>query len=58
MGSIIKTLFVVWIYGIVWIILEIILYGYPDSRIIDEIMLMLFTPIIYKAMNQPKGEKY
>ena len=58
MGRIIKTLFVVWIYGIVWIILEIILYGYPDSRIIDEIMLMLFTPIIYKAMNQPKGEKY
>ena len=58
MGRIIKTLFVVWIYGIVWIILEIILYGYPDSRIIDEIMLMLFTPIIYKAMKQPKGENY
>lgn len=57
MERIIKTLFVVWIYCIVWSLLEVILYGQVENREVDNIMMSLFAPIIYKAMeNKPKGE--
>ena len=56
MERIIKTLFVVWIYCIVWSLLEVILYGQVENREVDNIIMALFTPIIYKAMVQPKGE--
>ena len=52
----IKTLFVVWIYCIAWSLLEVILYGQVENREVDNIIMGLFTPIIYKAMDKPKGE--
>ena len=56
MERIIKTLFVVWIYCIVWMLLEKILYGQIEYRIVDDIMMILFSPMIYKAMTQQNGE--
>lgn len=56
MERIIKTLFVVWIYCIVWSLLEVILYGQVENREVDNIIMAIFTPIIYKAMDKPKGE--
>lgn len=57
MERIIKTLFVVLIYCIVWILLETILYGQAEYRTVDDIMIVLFAPMIFKAIDKPKGEK-
>ena len=57
MERIIKTLFVVLIYCIVWMLLEIILYGQAENREVDNIIMLLFAPTIYKAIDKPKGEK-
>ena len=50
MGQIIKTLFVVLLYCIVWSLLEVILYGQAENRDVDNIMMVLFIPMIYKAV--------
>lgn len=50
MSQIIKTLFVVLLYCIVWSLLEVILYGQAENRDVDNIMMVLFIPMIYKAV--------
>lgn len=50
MNRTIKTLFVVCIYCIVWYLLEVILYGQAENRDVDNIMMVLFTPMIYRAV--------
>ena len=50
MSQIIKTLFVVLLYCIVWSLLEVILYGQAENRDVDSIMMVLFIPMIYKAV--------
>lgn len=50
MKRIIKTLLVVWIYCLVWSLLEVILYGQAQNRIVDNIIMVLFIPMIYKAV--------
>ena len=52
MERVIKTLFVVWIYCIVWSLLEVILYRQVENREVDNIIMALFTPIIYNAMKK------
>lgn len=49
--NMIKTLVVTLVYSIVWMILEEIIYGNVKPRIVDDIMMILFMPIIYLAVN-------
>lgn len=50
MNRTIKTLFAVCIYCIIWSLLEVILYGQAENRDVDSIMMVLFMPMIYKAV--------
>lgn len=50
MNRTIKTLFVVLIYCIVWSLLEVILYGQAENSDADNIMMVLFMPMIYRAV--------
>ena len=50
MNRIAKTIFVVFVYGIIWSLLEVILYGQAENRDVDNIMMVLFIPMIYKAV--------
>lgn len=43
------TLMITYLYCNVWILLERILYGQVTNRIVDNIMMLLFVPIIYIA---------
>lgn len=45
-----KTLLVTSIYCIIWYLLEVILYGQAENRDVDNIMMVLFIPIIYRAV--------
>ena len=35
----------------VWMLLEVLLYGELQPRLVDDIMMVLFIPMIYKATN-------
>lgn len=50
MNRTIKTLFVASIYCIVWCLLELVLYGQAENRDVDNIMMVLFMPMIYRAV--------
>lgn len=50
MERIFKTLCIVWIYCVIWSLLEVILYGQAENRLVDNIIMILFIPIIYMAM--------
>lgn len=43
------TLLITWIYCCIWIWLEKMIDGYTANRIVDNIIMMLFVPIIYIA---------
>lgn len=55
MVLIVKTMFITWMYCIVWALLEVVLYGQTEKRMVDDIMMLLFIPIIYVAMDKPNG---
>lgn len=44
------TILILWIYGVIWIGLEFIIYGEITNRLVDNIMLVLMTPIIWKSI--------
>lgn len=46
-----KTIFILFVYTLIWQILEIIINGYVTEQPIDTIMLLLFTPFIYYSVN-------
>lgn len=52
MNRISKTLYIVLLYDIAWILLELILYGVPKESPEDTIMLLLFIPVIYRAVKE------
>lgn len=37
-------------YCLIWMILEKLIYGQITRRTVDDIMILLFVPIIYKAV--------
>lgn len=43
------TLLITWIYCCIWILLEKMIDGHTVNRIVDNIVMMLFVPIIYIA---------
>ena len=38
-------------YCCIWMLLEVLLYGELQPRLVDDIMMTLFIPMIYKATN-------
>ena len=49
--SLLKTIFLLFAYTLIWQILELAIDGYITERPIDTIMLFLFTPFIYYTVN-------
>lgn len=49
--STIKTIFLLFVYTLIWQILELAIDGYITEQPIDTIMLFLFAPFIYYSVN-------
>ena len=49
-----KTCVSTLLYACVWMILEKLIYGTVMNRLVDNIMLLLFVPMIYKSMRNKK----
>ncbi len=43
------TLIITWMYCNVWMVLEKIIDGQVTNRLVDNIIMLLFIPIIYLA---------
>lgn len=50
LSKIFKTMLFTLLWCWVWIILEHLIYGHAESRIVDDIMTLIVIPIIYKAL--------
>jgi hypothetical protein len=48
-----KTLIITQVFGLIWMILELLIYGVITNRLVDNIMLCVFTVIVYGLQ---KGE--
>lgn len=42
---------IILVYGLIWMALEFFIYGEIQGRIVDDIMMLLFVPIIWKAID-------
>lgn len=49
---ILLTCVVTLLYCFIWTILEIVIYGQIEPRIVDDIMMLLFVPVIWKAVKK------
>ena len=49
---IITTIFCTWMWCAIWILLEYMIYGHCENRLVDNIMTLLVVPIIYKAVKE------
>lgn len=49
---IVLTLFIILLYGWVWMYLENMIYGAIENRLVDNIMMILFIPFIFIATNK------
>lgn len=49
---IVLTLFIILLYGWVWMYLENMIYGAIENRPVDNIMMILFTPFIFIATDK------
>ncbi len=49
---IVLTLFIIWLYGWVWMCLENMFYGSIENRLVDNIMMILFIPFIFIATDK------
>ena len=49
---IVLTLFIIWLYGWVWMYLENMIYGAIENRLVDNIMMLLFIPFIFIATDR------
>ena len=49
---IVLTLFIILLYGWVWIYLENMIYGAIENRLVDNIMMILFIPFIFIATDK------
>lgn len=48
--KIMLTILITWIYGLIWVGLEYVIDKTITNRLVDNIMLLLFTPIIYNSI--------
>ena len=51
MDRALKAIYVWIVFALVWMGLELLLYGEIQPRIVEDIMWLLFFPFIYKAAN-------
>ena len=49
---IVLTLFIILLYGWVWMYLENMIYGAIENRLVDNIMMILFIPFIFIATDK------
>ena len=49
---IVLTLFIILLYGLVWMYLENMIYGAIENRLVDNIMMILFIPFIFIATDK------
>lgn len=49
---IVLTMFIIWLYGWVWMYLENMIYGAIENRLVDNIMMLLFIPFIFIATDK------
>lgn len=47
---ILKTCAITLVYCLIWFGLELALYGKIQGRTVDDIMMLLFIPVIWKAV--------
>lgn len=47
-----RTILVVWGYCIIWQILELYFYCEIQNRIVDNIMMVLFIPMIWRGVKE------
>ena len=50
----IKTFCITVAYCLIWMSLEFLLYGAIENRTVDNIMMILFVPVIYKSIDGSK----
>ena len=51
MDKIVKTLYAWIMLALIWMGLELLLYGEVQNRAVDDIVWFLFLPFIYMAVN-------
>ena len=56
MDRALKAIYVWIVFALVWMGLELLLYGEIQPRIVGDIMWFLFLPFVYIAVNQDLGE--
>jgi hypothetical protein len=56
MDRALKAIYVWIVFALVWMGLELLLYGEIQPRIVDDIMWFLFLPFVYMAVKQDLGE--
>ena len=44
-----KTIILTFVICAIWSLLEYVIYGEIEDRIVDNIMMVLFIPVIYRA---------
>ena len=49
MRQALKTLWYIWVLCIIWMILELVIYHEIQPRIVDDIMMGLMAPFIWKC---------
>lgn len=57
MSRVLKTLFWTMVYSTAWVLLELIIDKHIVNRTIDNIIMILFMPMIYKAMENTNKEE-
>ena len=45
-----KTIILTFVICTIWLLLEYVIYGEIEDRIVDNIMMVLFIPVIYRAV--------
>ena len=50
--NIIITFAFLYLCGLIWSGLEILIYGYTENRAVDNIMTVLLIPILYTAVTK------
>lgn len=46
---VIRTMYIMLFFSAIWILLESVIYGTPESRVVDDIILLMMTPFFYIA---------
>lgn len=50
--NILKTFLVTSAWCFIWVLLETLIYGQPENRLVDNIMTIIVIPIIYMAVKR------